>query len=138
MASKNFGIPQYGNMYIHSITDRCENLIHHGIWNGIHITRYKKWWSNFRTEEEQYFAACVIDSLIYRSEDQTIAIMKQLLQRTLPDLNNKNPMPIGIHTNFEDILKKRPYSPDPKMRLVTVLGGKDPHSKSSPTIARLF
>jgi len=138
MSKYDFKIPQDGHIYINAIFDRCENLIHNGIWNGIHVTKLRRWLSNFNTDEERYFAACVLDNLIYRSEDQTIAMMKQLLQRTLPDLNRIDPMHLGPESNFEQILKIRTFPIDPKIRLVTVLRRTDPHSKSSPAIARFM
>lgn len=137
MSKYDFKIPQDGHIYINGIIDRCENLIHHDIWHGIHPIKLRKWLSNFNTEEERYFAACVLDNLIYRSEDQTIAMMKHLLQRTLSDLNRTDPMPLSPEINFEQTLK-RTFPIDPKIRLVTVLRRADPHSKSSPTIARFM
>jgi hypothetical protein len=138
MTSQKFKIPQDGPIYIASIIERCEDLIYHGIWNGIHITRFRGWLSNFTTEEERYFAACILDFLIFRSEDQTVAMLKQLLQRILPDLHRNNPMPLSGFINFENRLIVRPDNREPGIRLVTVLRRSDPHSKSSPTIARLL
>ena len=38
-----------------------------------------------RDRKEKYFAACLLDALIYRSAAQTRALMVQLFQRSLPD-----------------------------------------------------
>ena len=132
---QEFMLPKDWRIYIQEILDRCENLIHYSIWNGIHVTRLRRWISNFITDEERYFAACVLDFLIYRSEEQTLALIKQFFQRTLPDLARLNPMPIPQIHDWEYALRHSPPL-DPGIRLVTAVRQSDPHTKSAHVIAR--
>lgn len=81
-----FKLPRDGKIYIDQIVERCTSLIQCGIWGDMHPSHLRRWMKNFTTDEEKYFAACVLDSLIYRSKSQTIALIRQLFQRALPDL----------------------------------------------------
>jgi hypothetical protein len=133
-----FQVPADGLLYLSEIVERCEDLIHHHIWSGIHISRLKRWLANFKTDKEKYFAACVLDALIYRSQDQTIALIKQLFQRILPDLARLDPIPDGPTSDWTPSLKKGSYKPDPGVRLVTVVRQTDPPTKSAYIIARFM
>jgi hypothetical protein len=47
--------------------------------------------TNFQTNEERYFAACVLDALIFRSEQQTISLFRHLFLPVIPDLARIEP-----------------------------------------------
>jgi len=84
-AAVPFVVPSDGPTFIEQVRIRCEDLVRCDIWADLSIQRLNQWWSNFRTDIERYFAACLLDSVIYRSEAQTVALMRQLVQRALPD-----------------------------------------------------
>ena len=138
--SNQFSLPPGAHAYIKEITERCEDLINTGIWSGIHVQRLRGWLNNFRTEQEKYFAACVLDNLIYRSEAQTIALLKQLFQRTIPDLIRLNISTIDAIYDWEEKLKRSPTDcpVNPEVRLVTATGMNDSPTKSAHQIARLM
>lgn len=92
--------------------------------------------NNFTTDEERYFAACVLDSLIYRSKDQTLALIRQLFQRSLPDLTRLDPTPLGLIEGWQELLQINPTSGDPHIRMVAVVRSSDPPGKSAQVIAR--
>src|SRR5687767_9010619 len=73
-------------IYNNSIRDRCRDLIEFKIWNGIDLDQLENWRRNFKTDEERYFSACVLDSLIYRSNEQTYSLMHQMLYKNLNNL----------------------------------------------------
>ena len=132
-----FQLPRDGQTYIDDIKYRCEDLIHSQIWQGIHISELRRWLSNFVSEEEKYFAACILDSLIYRSEAQTLALIKQLFQRVLPDLSRQIEPPIGKSPDWGNLLK-RAAPVDPKVRLIPVRKRSDPPTKSTHIVLRLM
>lgn len=134
--SGEFSLPDDSHIYINKIIERCENLIHYGIWSGIDTMRLHRWLCNFNDGEEKYFAACILDSLIYRSEDQTIALIRQLFQRNLPDLNRSDPMPISPIVDWKDSLIKCNQYRDPGIRLVVAVKSSDPPTKSAHVVAR--
>ncbi len=131
-----FSLPDGSDIYINNVIERCENLIAYGIWSGIELTRLRKWLCNFDDGEEKYFAACILDSLIYRSEGQTFALIQQLFQRILPDLNRSDPMPISPAVDWKKSLKKSNQDCDPGIRLVVAVKSSDPPTKSAHAVAR--
>jgi hypothetical protein len=131
-----FSLPQDAQTYHSEIIDRCTELINFNIWGGLHPSRLRSWVTNFRTDEEKYFAACILDNLIYRSKDQTIAMLEQLFERVVPDLARLDPTPIGT---IPDCLQNlRESHPDPGLRLVTAVKNIDPPTKSAHEIARFM
>lgn len=130
---KPFSLPTQAHAYIKEITERCEELINLGIWSGIDIQRLRNWRANFKTDEEKYFSTCVLDSLIYRSEKQTVALIAQLFERALPDLARTTKFPTGAGNEIIESLK---YNSEPGIRLVSVVQRTDPYTKSASVIGR--
>lgn len=130
-----FKVPRDGEIFISSVYERCENFITNGIWTGIDILDLERWWSNFSLPEEMYFAACILDSLIYRSKKQTLSLIKHLFQRTLPDLVRVNPMPIRAPTDWISFLGS---SHEIGVRLVAAVKKEDPPTKSAYLVLRMM
>lgn len=133
-----FKVPADGLTYTSKIFERCDDLIFYGIWDGISQIRLRQWLANFDTEEELYFAACLLDFLIYRSEAQTAAMIEQLLHRVLPDLNAKQSMPVTPINDWISDLNRITLQNDPGLRFVAVVKHGDPPGKSGDIIARYF
>lgn len=89
---------------------------------------------NFISDEDRYFAACVLDSLIYRSDEQTTALVQHLFQRPLADLVRIDPCPLG---RIEDWLERLRGDVDPQIRLVAAVKKTDPTHKSAHIVSRL-
>lgn len=130
-----FNVPSNGVSFYHEVVDRCFDLIHLGIWAGIQPIRLRAWLNNFSGDEEKYFAACLLDGLIYRSEVQTEALTAQVFQRALPDLCRTSLPGIGQVSSWLDLFSS---ATDPGARLVAVLKPDDPPGKSGDVIARLL
>jgi len=135
-ASGSFRVPRNGPIFIAAILERCEKLIQYGIWGGLPMSRLRSWFANFATTEEKYFAACVLDSLIYRSDAQTVALSNHLFQRLLPDLSRIDPPPVGL--NWIDQLRKSSPSVDPRVRIIPVVRPDESPTKSGYIVARLL
>jgi len=135
MSSTSFSVPRDGEIFISSVYERCEDFISNGIWTGIDILDFQSWWANFSIPEDRYFAACILDSLIYRSKKQTISLIQHLFQRTIPDLVRLNPMPITAPDNWIDLLGS---SCESGVRLVAAVKHDDPPTKSSHLIMRIM
>lgn len=131
-----FKIPTYGETFIHNVKDRCLDLITYKIWNGLKAEDIKRWFNNFKTEEELYFAACVLDSLVYRSDDQILGLSNQIFTKNLVDYLNKNGYSFKGHRDLIELLSQG--SNEPEIRLVTVVQSADNPGKSSDTILRYF
>ena len=134
----DFTVPTDGEIFVEQVLGRCKNLISSGIWEGLGQIRLDTWMKNFASGKERYFGACVLDSLIYRSEKQTVALMEHLFQRTLPDLTRRVPPAASNSTPWLVLLQSPTYGPDPFLRVVPVIGWDDPPAKSGPALARLY
>lgn len=135
-SDRRFAIPERAETYVRDIRQRCEDLIDAHIWSGIDIPRLRAWLANFRTPTENYFAARILDALIFRSDSQTTALMIQLFQRSLPNLIRRERLPTG---QIEDWLNRlRDLKDDPGIRLVPVIAHTDPPTKSGPLVCRLM
>lgn len=128
-----FSLPKDGDIFTNLIFERCESLIDAGIWDGMDTIKINTWINNFKTPTERYFAACILDALIYRSNKQTIALMEHLFQRTLPDLTRLDPPQHGPADTWHDRLRTNSGS-NPGIRIVPVLRASDPPSKSGPQL----
>ena len=131
-----FQLPRDWRVYTDQILERCTSLIKHGIWGDFKPSQLRRWMNNFTTNEERYFAACVLDTLIYRSKDQTLALIRQLFQRSLPDLTRLDKTPSGQIEDWQDLLQVKPSIRDPGVRLVAVVKKTDPPGKSAQLVAR--
>ena len=129
-----FQSPPDGDAFIRSIYERTINLIDTDIWGGVDRIAFQTWWKNFRTADERYFGACLLDSLIYRSERQTHAMMRHLFTFAAPNLIPD--LPRGLQSReWHDALKGLD---DPGIRIIPVIKSNDPPTKSGPLLARLY
>lgn len=136
-SASNFAVPRDGEVFEADVLERCQNLITSGIWEGIPQHRMKAWLTNFSTAPERYFAACVLDALIYRSENQTVAMMRQIFERTLPDLLRTDPSQHPSTHDWGEALH-RDTPTDPGLRLIPVIRSEDSPAKSGPLICRMY
>lgn len=132
-----FSLPPDGEVFTNDILERAEELINAGIWEGLDGVRVRTWMQNFETAEEQYFAACVLDALIYRPNSQTVAMMEQMLERVLPDLTRLDPPPRGV-VDWSEALRASSKEGDHRIRIVPVIRDNDPPTKSGPLMARIY
>lgn len=133
-----FAVPPDGEVFTNDILERAGALIDAGIWEGIDHVRLRTWLRNFDSPEEKYFAACVLDGLVYRSVGQTVAMMEQMLERTLVDHTRGSPPPKDVPGDWLAALRTRRGMGDPKIRIVPVIRDKDPPTKSGPQLARMY
>jgi hypothetical protein len=131
-------MPNDGLTYIQEISARCRNLIDRDVWRDLDLARFRRWIANFQTNEEKYFAACLLDALMYRSQDQTIALIKHMLQRTLPDLTRLDPPSSVLLADWNAALSTSSSAGDPGVRFVTAVKQSDPPTKSAHHVGRLL
>jgi len=136
--SKPFLIPKDGDVFITQILERCDDLIYSGIWEGLDTIRLHTWMKNFKTPPECYFAACLLDALIYRSDEQTAAMMRQLFQRCIPDILRLAPPRFTTETDWYQQLKLPIHVKDPHIRIVPVIKPTDPPTKSGLLVCRFY
>lgn len=136
--SPDFRVPMDGETYISNVRERSFSLISSGIWAGMTQPQLRAWLNNFTGERESYFAACILDALIYRSSQQTVALMDHMLQRALPNLAQACGIMQEQALGWREPLSKGRRRDDPGIRLVPVIRPDDPPTKSGPVIARMY
>lgn len=132
-----FRMPKDADTFSDLVLDRCRSLINTGIWAGVDGARLETWHASFETDLDRYFGSCLLDALIFRSPDQTRALMEQLFQRSIPDHIRRHIPTKGPSADWYDILRQD-QSTEPGIRLVPVIRPSDPPTKSGPTLAREY
>jgi hypothetical protein len=125
-------IPDGVDQYIDRVIRRCDSLVAAQIWSDIDRNRLQYWFKSFSGIEEQYFAALVLDSLIYRSKAQTKALMTQAIQRLLPELLR----PTGELTKYDGKWLETIKKSGVPIRLVPVIRQGDGPNKSGNSVCR--
>ncbi len=131
-----FSAPPKAARYVDDILERSMQLINSGIWQGIAVLQLKGWWNQFHTEEEKYFAARLLDNLIYRSEEQLNSTIVQLFTSVLPNYTRKNPSPVGAGKNWLERLQQK--DSDPGIRLIVPVNLDDERVRSPEELARIL
>lgn len=116
----------------HSVQERVRSLIQLGIWD-IPLMRFESWLQRFSGREEQYFASCLLDSLIYRPERQFVPALASLMRGPVRWALGRSLIPGNFDTDFVELLQKRPKCP---VRLVPVIREDQPPTKSGPLVLR--
>ena len=130
--ASQFRLPKDALIYTRSIFDRSRYLIAYNIWSGLPPHRLDTWINNFQSPEEQYFAAKVLDALIYRPKSQTIALLQHLFQRTIPDLERSH----KIFSPLMNIYPNMTHTSEPHVRIVPVLVPGEAPIKSGAIVGR--
>lgn len=120
--------------YYSLVKDRCIKQIDMHIWDGIDKNKFDAWLKNFQSDKEKFFAACILDNLIYRSEIQTISLLYDLLSRDLDNLFRSN----NFEINDSPLSLLRNKYKDPGFRIVAALTRKDGASKSGYFMCNLI
>lgn len=98
--------------------------------------RLRRWRANFKDELERYFAACVLDALIYRSPPQTEAVLRYLWTTVLPGGAQKLQLTVdGEYNWLEAARTRRNGSAD--LRIVPIVTPAE-LTKSGYHVARLL
>ena len=129
----SFILPPDGPTYTDHIIARCKDLIAHNIWQGIDDLQLSRWLNNFSSVEQRYFAARVLDILIYRSEPQTKSMLTHLFHRTIPDVARHH----GFGSQLHSVCDRLQTGQEPDLRLVPVSPATQATMASGPLITRL-
>ena len=130
-----FTLPKDGRIYTRRILERCRKLIEFNVWSGIQQNRLDLWFNNFEDDTGKYFAARVLDSLIYRSNDQTTSLMRHLFQVQIPKYARQNRLPEVLHHPFYHLQDQSIVHP---LKIVPVIPQDEGPAKSGPIIARMY
>lgn len=79
-----FHVPDSNYGLLEDVLERFRVLLKKSAITGIDETRLDRWISNFRTDEEHYLAACMLNRLIFRSQAMIDSSIDHLLHCLLP------------------------------------------------------
>lgn len=111
-------------------------LISEKIWDSISQNDLDGWLGNFKSEEEKLLSALLLESLVYRSAQQTTALLRSSLQCALPLAVYDSPTAVFDGADFISIFTSK--SKLENFRIVPVIRDADPPTKSGPSIARMY
>ncbi|SDU33219.1 hypothetical protein [Nitrosomonas ureae] len=128
----SFKIPDGWESYHREIKNCFESLIHANVIQGLRLLSLNAWYSNFKTAEEKYLAAHLLDSLVYRTEPMLNSSCKQLVSKILPQVLRKLEYPIYDIEQFTKSLQQE------NLPIVFTPVKCDTPGKSGETLIRIF
>lgn len=119
----SFHVPEKNASLFSEVQQRFRMLLKKRIITGIDEETLDCWLANFKTEEERYFAACVLGRLIFRSKNMIDSSIDQLLNCMLPTyLRQKGLYPYDDIDSFLSSIRQD--DPSHFIRFVGVDGSK--------------
>jgi len=79
-----FEAPDWSESFYDDICAKSETYIHSGYWDDIEVRHLRNWLTNFKTKEEKYLAACILDSLVYRSRRMVNSSIDEIAITRIP------------------------------------------------------
>ncbi|WP_434591792.1 hypothetical protein J3Q09_21795 [Pseudomonas sp. R4-83] len=121
-------LPDSASSFTESVITDSRNLISRGLWE-IPTARFDRWVNQFVGPEEEFFAACLLDHLIFRTSSQFEAGLRALFRSNLQGK-------IFAGNSDEELMLKLAGRVESKLRVVPVIGEDDPPTKSGPLVLR--
>ncbi|RRZ86995.1 hypothetical protein [Erwinia sp. 198] len=75
---------------IDSFIENAELLIKFNYWDNLTVRKLHGWLSNFKSREEKYLAAAILNSIIFRSEKAKLALSENIFHILLPQILEEN------------------------------------------------
>jgi hypothetical protein len=98
-----FHVPDKNHDLFGDVLDRFRVLLKKRVITGIDETALDRWLGNFNTDEERYFAACILNRLIFRSQAMINSSIDHLLHCMLPTFLRQNDL--FPHNDIESFLR---------------------------------
>lgn len=94
-----FKAPRDWETYYDDVTNKSIEYIRCSYWEGLDKYELKAWLNNFKSNEEKYFSACLLDSLVFRSRKMVEASFIEIATSKIPKYLNSIDMPIKCDLN---------------------------------------
>ncbi|WP_178861935.1 phosphoribosyltransferase-like protein [Thiomicrorhabdus cannonii] len=89
-----FKVPPGQEYFFENVRSKVDALIDYKVWPELKKTQLRAWLNNFSTDCEEYFAAHLLDALLYRSnrmiESSFFEIAHQIIPREIEKTSNSN------------------------------------------------
>lgn len=123
-------------VFIRKKKDQCEKLIQFGIWHGLDSNNLGAWLKNFSSVEEKYFAACLLDWLVYRNSEHVKSMLYDLFTKHLHNQWRIDHNP--LYDESENPLKMLKSRKNHMLRYVTAVKKSDKGTKSGYAIVGIM
>lgn len=124
-------LPDYAPGFIQSVRSESKKLIELGFWD-IPMARFEGWFKQFCGPEEEFFSACLLDQLIFRTEPQFESGLRSLFRS---NLNYKLDLTLSDMSLCQAFMSYSELS-EHRLKLVPVICDSDPPTKSGPLVLR--
>lgn len=121
-------LPDSASNFVESVKSDSRNLINRGLWD-VPMARLDSWVNQFVGSEEEFFAACLLDHLIFRTSSQFEAGLRALFRSNLQGQ-------IFSGCADDELMVKLAGRPEIHLRVVPVICETDPPTKSGPLVLR--
>lgn len=121
-------LPDSASSFVESVKSDSRYLISRGLWE-IPTARFDGWLNQFIGPEEEFFAACLLDHLIFRTSSQFEAGLRALFRSNLQGK-------IFSGCSDDELMLKLAGRDEAHLRVVPVICETDPPTKSGPLVLR--
>lgn len=121
-------LPENATSFVESVKSDSRNLIERGLWD-IPTARLESWVNQFVGPEEEFFSACLLDHLVFRTASQFEAGLRSLFRSGLQGV-------VYPERSDDELMVKLAARQEIKLRVVPVICESDPPTKSGPLVLR--
>jgi len=121
-------LPPNALQFIEAVKQDSCSLIRMGTW-GVSQARFEKWTNQFCGDEEEFFAACLLNQLTWRTSKQFDSSLRSVFRGGLSSVVIKG----GHDLSLIDTVT---VSKESFIRFVPVISESDPPTKSGPLVLR--
>ena len=122
--------------FIRNVLLTAKRYIEVGFWQGIERSKFERWCTQFKTSEERVLLAFLVESIVYRSNAQTAALIDHAIYKIIPQSLYQATNDETHFTSIRSILSSK--TKDINYGIVPVIRDIDPPTKSGPLVARLY
>lgn len=126
-----------GIQFFENIVTSTRTLIESGLWQGINLRKFEDWIAYFTTDQEKVLCGLILESLVFRSKEQTQALLSNIVEKSIPQLIQSTHPEISMNL-YSILTNKYPGKYKDIIKIVPVIKNNDPPTKSGPLVARLY
>ena len=80
-----FEAPEGSESFFDDVVEKSDQYIDSGYWDDLEKLNLRSWLTNFNTSDEKYFAACLLDSLVYRTRRMVNSSLDEVASTRIPN-----------------------------------------------------
>ncbi|MHA6965823.1 phosphoribosyltransferase-like protein [Zobellella denitrificans] len=129
-----FQAPVNWESYYDNIILKCEGYIDSGYWEEIDKIKLRGWLTNFKTAEERYFSACMLDALVFRTRKMVDASFRDIASSKIPKFLYQNG--VEINDNLDNWIDRITAGDNVPFRFIAIENVDNKTGKSGSLVIR--